>query len=410
MDELDKTPEDPDIELTPVKLSKAYDPPEAEETFEALERLLVDEAAAEPVQEASVPELLPAASLKKKESEKELANVPLENRSEVASRDRLNYRLNYTEQRRLERGEEEERESEYAQSLQGKLGSWPATRWLFDSKTRRLEKFLAFGTVVALVGVALSFGLTQRDVDSATGSVTSGDEPIESMGQALLEEEEASERLISQFFQATSLAEIMPLVRSPEVVRPLMEQWYASRAFHTESNIVFEQAIAKRLNGARYYLHFLYLEDDLDARPIAVELTDEGFRLDWETAVGYQRIPWKEYRASRPAEKVYLRVQARLDGYYNFEFADSQEWSCFRLNHPDGEGAIYGYVKRLSEIDRQLRDAMGRDEKGADYLILGLRFPENPQSDHALHIDEILQRGWVRNYTTEEGHFDHSDA
>ncbi len=399
MDELDKTPEDPDIELIPVKLSKAYDPPEAEETFEALERLLQEETAA--------PELL---LVLKKEEEKEASKAPLENRSAVDSKDRLNYRLNYTEQRRLERGEEEERESEFAQTWQGRLGSWPATRWLFDSKTRRLEKLFAFGTVVALVGVALSFGLTHRDMDSAIGSVTAGDEPIESMGQALLEEEEASGKIISQFFQATSLAEIMPLVRHPDVVHPLMEQWYASHTFQTESDIVFDQAIAKRLNGARYYLHFVYLEDDLEARPIAVELTDDGFRLDWETAVGYQRMPWKEYRASRPEEKVYVRVQARLDDYHNFEFEDSQEWSCFRLSRPDGESAIYGYVRRLSEIDRQLRDAMGRDEKGSDYLILGLRFPENPQSDQAVHIDEILQRGWVRDFTEDNGHFDHSDT
>lgn len=80
------------------------------------------------------------------------------------------------------------------------------------------------------------------------------------------------------------------------------------------------------------------------------------------------------------------------------------------MNHPNGEGAIYGYVKRLSEIDRQLRDAMGKDEKGADYLILGLRFPENPQSDHAVYIDEILQRGWVRDYAPDDKHFDRPDA
>ena len=328
----------------------------------------------------------------------------------MGSRDRLNYRLNFTEQRRLERGEEQERENAFAQTWRGRLERWPATQWLFDSQTRRLEKLFAFGALIALVGVALSFGLTQRDVDSATRSVTEGDEPIESMGQALLDEQEASGAIITQFFQATSLDEITPLVRHPKVVQPLMEQWYATHAFQVESNIVFDQAIAKTLNGARYYLHFVYLDDDLAARPIAVELTDEGFRLDWETAVGYQRMPWEEYRASRPEEKVYVRVQARLDDYHNFEFEESREWSCFRLTHPNGEGAIYGYVKRLSEIDRQLRDAMGADEKGADYLILGLRFPENSQSDHAVHIDEILQRGWVRSYGPNDKHFDRLDA
>ena len=390
MDELDETqPGDSNVELTPVKLSEAYEPPEAEETFEALERLLEEDASPAPKNEEEV-----------------ASKAPLESRTKVDSRDRLNYRLNYTEQRRLEQGEEEERESAFSQTWRGRLGSWPATRWLFDSKTRQLEKLFAFGILIALVGVALSFGLTQRDMDAATGAVTEGDEPIASMGQALLEEQEASEEVIRQFFQATSMEEVMPLVRSPKVVQPLMERWHAAHPFQVESNIVFDQAIAKRLDGVRYYLHFVYLEDDLEARPIAVELTDDGFRVDWETAAGYQRLPWAEYRASRPEEKVYVRVQARLDDYHNFEFEDAQEWSCFRMHHPDGDGAIYGYVKRLSQIDRQLRDAMGRDGKGADYFILGLRFPENPQSDHAVYIEEILQRGWVRAYVPEAKHFD----
>ena len=396
VEEMDETPaEDPYIS-TSVELDKAFKLPKAEQ---ALDRLLNEESAA--------PVLLPASN---NEKEEELNNAPLENRNAVDSRDRLNYRLNYTEQRRLERGEEEERESAFAQTWKGRLGRWPVMRWLFDSQTRRMEKLFAFGVLVALVGVALSFGLTQRDMDSATASVIEVDEPIESMGQALLDEQEASGEIITQFFQATSLEQVTPLVRSPKIVQPLMEQWYATHAFRSESNLIFNQAIAKRVDGKRYYLHFVYLEDDLAARPIAVELTDDGFRVDWETAVGYQRMPWKEYRSSRPEEKVYLRVQARIDDYHNFEFEDSWKWSCFRMNHPNGEGAIYGYVKRLSEIDRQLRDAMGRDEKGADYLILGLRFPENPQSDHAVYIDEILQRGWVRYYALDDKHFDRPDA
>lgn len=409
MEDKDQTPPD-ELEI---ELKKAPEPPEAEETFRALERILEEQT--DVLEELSANKDRPEEKVPEPEAEEEpeLAaagaakkNVPLEKSREVASRDRLNYRLNYTEQRRLERGEEEERETEFSESWRGKLSNWPGTRWFFDRRTRSLEVVILCGALVALIGVALSFSLTQRDVGSVDESMEEDVTPIENMGMVLLEGREASEEIVEKVFQVESIEELLPLVRNPEIVRPLMEKWYATEPFRRETNIVFDTVEIKNVKGVRYYLHRVYFEDDLEPRPIAVQETEEGYRVDWETVVGYQSIPWNDYRAQRPTKKVYLRVSARLDDYYNFEFSDPQEWSSYRLQHPDAEKAIYGYVKRFSEIDRNLRDSMGRDERSADYMILGVRFPENAQSDHTVHIDEVLQKKWVRAYEPGVSHFD----
>ncbi len=333
------------------------------------------------------------------------AKARLERRGDVAGRDRLNYRLNFTEQRRLERDVEKVREDAFEQSMTGRLYHSPLTRWCFNQRTRRLEKLIIVGLLVGVVGLLLAVTFTQREVAEAAEPVQE-ETPIENLGVALLEGREASEDCIRRFFEAESMEEVLPLIRHPEVLKPVMERWYARHEHRQEADIVFETVKIKELEGARFYLHFVRLQDDVDPRPIAVEDTADGFKVDWETAVGYQAMDWKRFMNERPTETVYMRVVARADDYYNFEFHDSAVWACYRLSHPDEETSLYGYVKRFSERERQLQDAIGQDPSGSDYFVLGLRFPEGAGSDHAVEIVEIQRSKWVETYELGQTHFD----
>ena len=306
----------------------------------------------------------------------------------------------------MERGEEALREDEFGQTLRGRLSKWSMTRWLFDPRTRQLQVVIVLGLLVALLGVMISFALSQREVQAVDQVKEEDTQPIPKLGDELLQGREASEDIIRKFYQADSIDDLVPLIRQPELMRPLMEKWYATQPVRKETGLVFDSVTVKNLDGTRYYLHFVYFEDDIDPRPIAVEETAEGPRVDWETAAGYLSVPWDAYRKQRSPEMTYMRVIVSLDNYHNFEFEDSREWSCFRLQHPDAGSAIYGYVKRYSELDRNLREALGPNEKRSDYFILGLRFPPNAASDHAVFIDEILQDKWVRRYEEGEAHFD----
>ncbi|MFT4639489.1 MAG: hypothetical protein ACI8T1_002814 [Verrucomicrobiales bacterium] len=391
----------PKIEVRPIRLAEPKPGP-------------VDEAL--PTNDSAVLKVLqtylksqPDAEEKERPEPKEevvLANAPLERRSDVAGSDRLNYRRNFTEQHRLERGEAISRESEFAASLRGHFWRWPITRWLFNRKTRRVEVLIVCGLVTAIVGVLLSILLSKREMTLASSPVTEIVEPIHDMGDELLEGREASAAAITKFFQATSMAEVTPLIRNPDALASIMTRWYDQHEHRQESDIEFDSVRIKELLGARYYLHFVRLKDDTDTRPIAVEETADGYLIDWETAVGYQSVDWQELQKQCPSETVYMRVIAKVDDYFNYEFGDSAQWSCFRLIHPDGDNALYGYVKRYSELDREMRDGMGEDELSSDYFILGIRYPMKSQSGNLVHIEEILQNKWVRSYNESVPHFD----
>ena len=375
------------------KPDRAAAPPvDDAEVLKALQSFLKDQP--------SVGEKPPAAA------EETLTKAPLEHRSDVAGRDRLNYRRNFTEQYRIEQGEALSRESEFAATWRGRFSRWPISRWLFDRKTRRLEILIFLGVVTAVLGVWLSVVLSSREVEMANNPVAEIVEPIPDMGEELLAGREASEAVIKEFFMAKSIEAVRPLIRHPEALATVMKRWYDTHDYRQEANIEFDSVRIKELDGARYYLHFVRLTNDTEARPIAVEEAAQGYRVDWETAVGYQAMDWDELQKKRPSETVYMRVVARVDDYYNYEFRDSAAWSCFRLTHPDGDNALYGYVKRYSDLDQQLRNGMGEDETSSDYFILGVSYPVDSESSELVHIDEILQTKWVRDYVNHPRHFD----
>ena len=330
----------------------------------------------------------------------------LERRAPVTEFDQGKYRLKYAG-RRLEHEAENEGESTRSLNRASRISGWPIRRWFFDRRTRRLEGLILFGVFTTMVGIGLSVEMLWREVEAASAQETSAPGPIEpvpSRGEAFVKGRKATEEVIRQFFQAKTAEEVAPLIRCPEVLRSVVDGWYQTHDHRRESNIEFDSVKIKHRGGLRYYLHLVKLGGDTVVRPIAVEETPEGYLVDWETAVGYQAMAWDDFRRQRPSTPVYMRVVAESDDYYNYEFGDSTDWACYRLSHPDAGSVIYGYVKRHSEMDRQLRTEMGEDEQG--YFILALRFPQGARADHLVYIGEILQKNWVRSHEPGQPHFD----
>ncbi len=327
----------------------------------------------------------------------------LEQSTGVDGKERESFHENYLEQRRQEQLEEMERESEFAATWHGRLWHWRGSRWLFNRHTRRMEKLIVCGVSIAVLGIVLSLLHSSQQLAAPdSGEVVSA---TSHAGEELLNGADASRELITKFFQAKTMEEVIPLSRHPDVVRPAMERWYSRHEHRQESNIEFNDVklTGGGALGSVFYLHLVRFEDDLRVRPIAVEETEDGFRVDWETAVGYQSIDWKDFRAERPVKPAHLRVEVQADDYYNYEFHDERMWSCYRLTHPDVDFPLFGFLKRYSLMDEWLTHGL---RHGPEYYILTLRFPENAQSDQMVHIDDIKQIKWVCPYKPGSVHFD----
>jgi hypothetical protein len=198
------------------------------------------------------------------------------------------------------------------------------------------------------------------------------------------------EPLIRKFLEATSIEEILPLVRDPATAKPRMRRTYPDgkvaapgmAEFNTREEIVRVGSIVSVNVRTKEY----------EEKSIACIQTPDGFKIDWESWAGWSDLSWEDFMAAKPTESKQFRVSLSEISYYNAAFSDELKWQSYRLISPDGKHTIYGYVERGSVIDARLK--LPPDTKSSP-LILKLGFPENATTSNQVMIRELVSEGWV---------------
>ena len=131
---------------------------------------------------------------------------------------------------------------------------------------------------------------------------------------------------------------------------------------------------------------------DLDVAMIAQP--NGKFLIDWESMVGASDLPWLEFKKTRPTQPFLVRVFARPDDYFNYEFSDDKRWSAAHLTSPDGNFFIYGYCEKDSEVARTLASIF-EQVRGRAALTLRIAYPEKAESDHCARIVGIVANRWL---------------
>ena len=96
--------------------------------------------------------------------------------------------------------------------------------------------------------------------------------------------------------------------------------------------------------------------------------------------------------AVRPTSASAFRVNLEPIDYYNFDFRDDGKWQSYRLESPDQEHSVYGYVERGTLQESQIRPSP--DRKSVP-LMLALKFPEGATSSNQVIIERLVHDGWV---------------
>ena len=217
------------------------------------------------------------------------------------------------------------------------------------------------------------------------------------------EEREAAELIdrietsIRSMFAATSVDEMAKWVRQPDRVAPLMRKYYGDRPFEPQplQRIASLQPITLE-RRADFWAARVILEGT-GKRDVLVEANPgHRARVDWETFVCYQPIPWDEFATERPRGRSFdFRVDVEPDLLYSHEFANSDEWASFRLTALDSTETLFGYARVSSaeaqEILRMFQEKGGRPVS----LILRLSIPEGLTSPRGVVIEKVLSRHWV---------------
>jgi hypothetical protein len=100
--------------------------------------------------------------------------------------------------------------------------------------------------------------------------------------------------------------------------------------------------------------------------------TNSGYKIDWESSAGYNKLPPKEFNITKPTEPVRVRVLAAIDNYYNYEFL-VQSNSMYSVVMYDIDGDLYGhgYVYKDTELGKKIFNSMKNGEN--HYMVFDIK-------------------------------------
>jgi hypothetical protein len=199
-----------------------------------------------------------------------------------------------------------------------------------------------------------------------------------------------AEPLARTFLMATTVDEILPLVRDRAVAEARIRKFHAGGKIEAPGLSQFNAGQGMVAKGKLYSVPVL--TRDQESKSLAFVDTPEGLKIDWESWVGWSEITWKEFRSTKPVTSHVFRVILSPVDYYNFDFTDDGKWKSYRLESPDKEHAIYGYVEKGSLLDRRIH--LDGDQKNV-LMMLSLKFPANAKSDSQVEIERLICEGWV---------------
>ena len=210
--------------------------------------------------------------------------------------------------------------------------------------------------------------------------------------------QETSERVVEAYLLSDTAKGRARFVLDPKTALPRMEKHYREISLSgievKEVSRIDGEGDAKPGKYGKYRAGYININRRGYKNTVIyyVKNTKDGFKIDWEAAVGYNEMPWNTFMASRPTKPVAMRVEATLSDYYNYDFRAAQRthYSIRFLGRH-----IFGYVRKDSRAGKRLFNILKDGDKHS--LVLSLRYLPNPRypSGEVTLIDKIVSEDWL---------------
>jgi len=195
---------------------------------------------------------------------------------------------------------------------------------------------------------------------------------------------------------ADTLEKITPLIRQPERVRPLIEKAWQTQPKKPAKFLRMAMFQPALIEGKPFWVVRAEIENGRPENLLLEQTGEAGVKVDWETQVCHQPVPWEEYITRRPADQSFdFRIFAVRDTFYSHEFADSSKWRCFRLTAKDSVEHLFGYVAAGSETAKLLDSYCAGSPRNMATVMLRLRFLPESGSPRGVVIEKIVEPRWV---------------
>lgn len=201
-----------------------------------------------------------------------------------------------------------------------------------------------------------------------------------------------AEPLVKSFLEATTVEMMLPLVRNREVAEPRIRAFHEGGAVKALGMAAFNSVNDAEFAGKR--LSIVVRTRNFEDKHITLFDTPEGLKVDWESWVGWSEMPWEKLLSTKPTQSLVFRATLSPVEYYNFGFSDETKWQSYRLESPDRQTVVFGYVTKDSDLDKKLR--LSPDVRSAPFT-LSLKFPQDSSSPNQVEIENLISEGWVES-------------
>ena len=280
------------------------------------------------------------------------------------------------------------------------LPAWEQDRPVAASEPISALTWILSGSLLGVSIVVVSIWLMVQSIDDdihydASDAVAEPQKDISSIDTRQAEESrmmKESKKVVVEFLEAKTEADVEGLIRTPEVSTPRMRAWYDRDPWVTPGVRVVGHNNSIIINGDTITMNVQL--KNFAIKKIALVKTAAGYKVDWESWVAWSSVNWPELFDLRPTDPVEVRVLCQRVNYYNRVFNDSTKWFAVRLSHPDSDKSIYGYIdSELPQFHRFITDLVREKEVSA---TLKIRYPQNSPVGNQVSIIEHIQSGWVR--------------
>lgn len=210
--------------------------------------------------------------------------------------------------------------------------------------------------------------------------------------------------LLDAFLRAPNWESQIPYIFEGESLRPAIEQYYKKwpfTKFDRFSLQLFQMEQDTEIGGP-YWVYLVSTSDTDQGYPVIVRIEDGNLKVDWEIYSEFQDQHFAQFlKGSIASPRTFRLVIERVSDYYGpdrIEFSELEDHLVYQINPPYGdlgEFSEYAFVKRDSELAKQLDEVVGLSDEPLAVII---SLEQKKFSHGVTHevITNYVTEGWFR--------------
>lgn len=280
--------------------------------------------------------------------------------------------------------------------LDNRYSGWDAAGAQNQPAGKQWKSLVVLGALLGFGGLT-AFGLWSRHAGpppvlapSVAGKTAAGVTPEDAFSEKFT----AASGAARVFLGADSVEKLLPLVRDPQRVEPLIRAWYQFSPPFTAplKSVTGHSGVEAR---GHVFVKTIAESDKGLITTVTMEETAEGWKADWESFVAWSELSWPQLAESDDSkrEPVLMRGYLSLNEQYERPFRPATHQGCV-LRSPDLSVSLAAWMERDARAVMLLRGAIF-DAKAPQVEIIVRVRPAPGGTKGRLEIVEILQTGWV---------------